>query len=301
MIRAICAGECMVELRGGRSALYERSFAGDVYNTAVYLKRSDPAINVEFCTATGEDPLSQDMRDSWKHEGIQTSLAYRVAGHMPGLYLIEIDPNGERTFYYWRRHSAATLWWQRLQAHGAGSVLGGADLIYFSGISLAILSEADRHAFLAELHGLRNMRERIAFDPNLRATLWPSLERARAATEEAVSVSGIVLPSCEDMDTLYGPTSPAVHTERLMSLGALEVALTAGVGGCWLHGNALIHVPQMAPATACDTSGAGDSFNGAYLAARLNGQQPVRAATAGLQLASLVVTHRGAIIPKHLT
>jgi len=47
-----------------------------------------------------------------------------------------------------------------------------------------------------------------------------------------------------------------------------------------------------------DTSGAGDSFNGAYLAARLRGAEPPEAARAGLALAARVVGHAGAVIPR---
>lgn len=47
-----------------------------------------------------------------------------------------------------------------------------------------------------------------------------------------------------------------------------------------------------------DTSGAGDSFNGAYLAARLKGKPPLEAAKAGLDMAAKVVAQPGAIIPR---
>ena len=49
--------------------------------------------------------------------------------------------------------------------------------------------------------------------------------------------------------------------------------------------------------TVVDTSGAGDSFNGAYLAARLKGRTPSEAAREGLALAAKVVAQPGAIIP----
>ena len=39
MIRAYCVGECMVELRSAGDGLLRQGFAGDSYNTAIYLKR----------------------------------------------------------------------------------------------------------------------------------------------------------------------------------------------------------------------------------------------------------------------
>ena len=56
-MRAICIGECMVELRPAGEALYRRGFAGDVDTTAVYLKCSAPALDVQFATVTGADSL----------------------------------------------------------------------------------------------------------------------------------------------------------------------------------------------------------------------------------------------------
>ena len=62
-------------------------------------------------------------------------------------------------------------------------------------------------------------------------------------------------------------------------------------------GQALLEVPTVAVAQVVDTTAAGDSFAGAYLAARLGGQSAQAAALAGNRLAARVVQHRGAIIP----
>ena len=42
MTRVIAIGECMVELSAAGDGLLRRRFAGDAYNTAVYLKRARP-------------------------------------------------------------------------------------------------------------------------------------------------------------------------------------------------------------------------------------------------------------------
>ena len=77
-----------------------------------------------------------------------------------------------------------------------------------------------------------------------------------------------------------------------------EIALTCDVDGCRLRAsNQSMALPARA-VQVVDTSGAGDSFNGAYLAARLRGLTALEAATAGMLLASRVVSLPGAIIPR---
>src|ERR1700761_297876 len=115
-MRVVCIGECMVELRQTAPGLYARSFAGDAYNTAVYLKRSAPAADVSLLTATGAGGMSAAMRAAWAGEGIDDGLAYTVDGAEPGLYMIELDAAGERSFRYWRSTSPAKQWLRLLLA-----------------------------------------------------------------------------------------------------------------------------------------------------------------------------------------
>lgn len=293
MTRAICIGECMVELRPAGGGLLAQGYAGDAYNTAVYLKRSSPALDVKFATVTGTDPLSVGMRAAWAAEGVGSDYAWTAPDRQPGLYLIETDAAGERCFHYWRGESAAKGWLQAVSANGGADLLAQADLIYLSGISLAILSEADRGTALELMRALKD-RVRLAFDPNYRPALWPTLAVAGDIIAEAGSVADIVLPSQEDLQRLYGVAEPEAQADLLKSWGVTEGAITTGPGRCILVQGDWVEGP--AATAIVDTSGAGDSFNGAYLAARLRGDPPPAAAAAGLALAAHVVGQRGAII-----
>src|SRR5580698_5891798 len=174
MTTLISIGECMVEFSPAGPDLMARSFAGDAYNTAVYFKRAAPQAQVQFLTAVGDDPLSEAMRGAWRAAGIGDDLAFTVPGRRPAIYLIETDAAGDRRFHYWRGESAARGWFTALQAAGGAAVLASADLVYVSGISLAILPEDQRADAISLLAG-RPEDVRLAFDPNLRPVLWSSI------------------------------------------------------------------------------------------------------------------------------
>jgi 2-dehydro-3-deoxygluconokinase len=295
--RVVCIGECMVELRATGANSFARAYSGDVYNTAVYLKRSLPNAWVQFLTATGDDAMSGAMRQAWQAEGIDDALAFTVSGGSPGLYLIENDARGERRFQYWRSHSAARRWLTLLRDQDE-TVLRGADIVYLSGITLAILGPAERAGAIELLRRLRPHVGGIAFDPNIRLTLWETRQAAETTLQGALSIADIALPSTEDAGLLLRIDDPVAQMNRLQGFGAREIALTLGADGC-LVAEGAVHSRLPAPVVdvITDTSGAGDAFNGAYLASRLRGASVVEAAQSGLLLGSRVVTHAGAVVP----
>lgn len=296
MTRIVCIGECMVELRAVSANRFERSFAGDAYNTAVYLKRSFPSAHVQFLTATGDDSMSSHMRAAWQAQGIDAALSFTAKGGTPGLYFIETNAQGERSFQYWRSHSAARRWLALLRDQGE-SVLWGADIIYFSGISLAILSTEERSAALELLKRLRSHIGRIAFDPNVRLLLWETPQIAAATICPAISTCDILLPSTEDLSLLLNTDRPMEQLAMLKQMGVREVALTLGAEGCTIvDDDVCLQLKSPAVERVVDTSGAGDAFNGAYLANRLKGSTPAQAAAAALRIASRVVTQAGALV-----
>jgi 2-dehydro-3-deoxygluconokinase len=295
MTSAISIGECMVELRPVDDGHLKRGFAGDAYNTAVYLKRSAPEIDVAFLTATGDESLSDAMVATWRSEGISDRLTFRIPGERPALYLIETNAKGDRKFHYWRSETPAKEWLRLLLAAGGADVLNKADLVYVSGISLAILSYADRQAAI-ELLGM--LKTRVAFDPNIRPALWKSMDEARHTFEAMVKIAAIVLPSRQDYQLMYNMDDPRQQIEFTAGLTKGEIALTCDEDGVLLRvGESIVALPTLA-VKVVDTSGAGDSFNGAYLAARLKGHDPQNAAQQGLGMAAKVVAQPGAIIPR---
>ena len=300
MTRLVCIGECMLELSGALSDAPSLGFGGDTLNTAVYAARTAAgAIEVAYATALGDDPFSDHMLAGWRSERLATDLVRRLPGRLPGFYAIETDAAGERRFFYWREQAAVrSLLVPEAEGRALLARITAADLVYFSGITLAILDAAQRRRLLAALDEARGRGLQVAYDSNVRPALWPDLATAAAACAAAAATADIALVSFDDEKRLAGDADPAATAARLAGLGADEVVVKRGEGGVVVHHEGASTAVPAEPAPAVvDTTAAGDSFNGAYLARRLLGADPVTAARAGVRLASHVVRHRGALIP----
>lgn len=294
--RVLAIGECMVEMAPRGDGAYTRNFAGDTFNTAWYLRRLLPeAWSVDYCSAVGEDRISDHMLAFMQQAGIGTDSVGRISGRTVGLYMIELD-NGERSFSYWRGQSAAKLLARDRDVLSAA--LARTDVALFSGITLAILSEEDRRNLLDALAEARRRGTRVAFDPNMRLRLWPDVAVMCAAVAEAAEVADIVLPSFDEDGQYYGETSPLETIARYRSAGASTIVVKNGVGRIHAEGReegVVTFDPQPAVAVV-DTTAAGDSFNAGFLSARLSGASLGDAIGGGAQVAAQVIGKRGALV-----
>jgi 2-dehydro-3-deoxygluconokinase len=293
--RFVSIGECMIELSGGAERQYRLGFAGDTLNTIWYARALLPeGWMADYATALGDDSFSAEIRKFLTENGIGTGHIQTIAGRRPGLYMIR-QVDGDRHFTYWRETSAA-----RLVADDEAALAAAfrdADLIYFSGISLAILAPRARGRLLKAIVRARDAGARIAFDPNARPALWKSLPVMGAVATVAATLADIVLPTFPDEQPVFGDASAEATAARYLALGVSEVvvkdgALPAVIGTA----EGFAEVAPEPGAKVVDPTGAGDSFNGAYLAARLAGRTPLEAARAAHKVARVVIGHPGALV-----
>ena len=296
MPRFVSVGECMIEMSGGEDGTYRLGYAGDTLNTAWYARARLPKDwDVDYVTALGDDMYSAQMRDFLEKNGLGTSRIQTIENRRPGLYLIH-QAHGDRHFTYWRGQSAAKQLADDTDALNAA--LAGADIAYFSGISLAILNSRARGHLMKALHLARESGARIAFDPNERPVLWTSPEVMASTITAGAILADIVLPTFPDEQALFGDASPEAVAERYMSAGAEEVVVKNGAEPAFVASReSQGWVAPKPGAKSVDPTGAGDSFNGAYLAARAEGATPLEAAEKAHALAAIVIGHKGALVP----
>jgi sugar/nucleoside kinase (ribokinase family) len=178
MTKVACIGECMIELKQAQGGLYSRGYGGDTLNTANYLARL--GADVDYITALGDDPMSEEMLAGWAAEGVGTSQVLRLPGKLPGIYMIQTDDAGERRFFHWRENSAARSLMDRPETGDVLRSLASYDLVYLSAITLSLYSESGRRQLIAALRSAREAGARVPFDTNFRIRGWPDLDIARA-------------------------------------------------------------------------------------------------------------------------
>src|SRR5258708_28079162 len=215
MTRVACIGECMIELKQAKGGLYSLGYGGDTLNTAVYLARL--GVDVDYITALGDDALSDEMIAGWTAEGIGTKRVARLAGKLPGLYMIQTDDKGERQFFHWRESAAARSLMELPETEDILNSLATYDVVYLSAITLSILSEDGRGRLMTALKRARLLGTRFAFDTNFRARGWPDLNIARSVFSDAFEAADIGLDSTEDLLPLYPGEGNATLMARISS------------------------------------------------------------------------------------
>jgi len=286
-------GEAMIELSmaGDTAAV---GVAGDTLNTAIYLKRSAPGFQVDYVTRLGTDAFSDRIADFIGAEGIGTQSIKRDPKGTPGLYAIATDDSGERSFTYWRDSAAARMTFMT-DSGPDFAVLAQYDVIYLSGITMAILSPTTRAGLMRFLQTFRDAGGRVCYDSNYRPRLWEDAQTARSSNDAMWRLTDIALPSIDDEHTISGETPEAI-ARRFVDMGRTGALKRGESGPLCLKTGTSYDFPVAE--NVVDTTAAGDSFNGGYLAASLMGASQVNALRAGHDLAAQVIGHKGAILPK---
>jgi len=295
---AVCVGEVMIELSRGGDGRFSFACAGDTFNTAVYLARA--GADAALATALGQDPYSDGILALLAAEGVSSAAVLRVAGRLPGICLVDPDPAGKQHFSFWREEAPARALFELPEWNRVAASLAGAKLIYFSGITLSLYSNIGLGRFLAVIEVARQNGAKVAFDANFRPRDWRGdLSRARTVVMEALKRVDIALPTYDDEAVLWGDPSPETTVERLQAFGIAEIVVKNGPNSALvaaLGQREFVPVPEVV--VPVDPRAAGDSFNAAYLAARLLGNAPDVAAAAAHRQAAEKIRHRGAIMPR---
>jgi 2-dehydro-3-deoxygluconokinase len=262
---------------------------GDTSNAIIAAARSGASTG--YISAVGDDSFGRSFIDLWKREGVDVTGVKRDTAAHTGIYFISHGPDGHE-FSYMRAGSAAACMTTGDLPTG---LIKKAKVLHVSGISQAISASAADMVFdainLARASGIT-----VSYDTNLRPRLWP-LARAQAVTNAAMALSDIALPGLDDARQLTGLQDRDAIADFYLSRGSRIVAMTLGKEGALVATHQERRIVPSITVDAIDATGAGDCFDGAFLAEWVRTSDPFAAAAYATVAAALSTTGYGAVAP----
>jgi 2-dehydro-3-deoxygluconokinase len=287
----VALGEAMVEFNqtNADARTYLQGFGGDTSNALIAAVRQ--GAKGGYITKLGDDELGRMLLRLWHHEKIDTAGVAIDATAPTGIYFVSHGKDGH-TFSYLRAGSAAS---HMQPSDVPAELIQHAHFLHVSGISQAISASATETVF----HAIRIAREagvKVAYDPNLRLKLWP-LDRAREVILATIPQVDYFLPSLDEVRLVFSLDDPAAILDRCHQQGAPAVVLKLGKDGSWVSEGATRTRIAAYTVAAVDATGAGDCFDGSFLARLATGDDAVSAARWASAAAALTTTGYGAVAP----
>ena len=286
----LAIGEALVELNQPKEgAPFVQGFGGDTSNAMIAAARL--GADAAYFTAVGADRFGQALTELWLKEGVDASRIVVNGGAHTGLYFVTHGADGHE-FSYMRAGSAAS---RISEADLPDGRIRATKILHVSGISQAISSSAADAAFAA-IDIARDAKRLVSYDPNFRLKLWP-LRRARAVIHEAMRSCDIALPGLDDGQALTGRSDADAIVDFYLRLGAPVVVLKLGKEGAIVATMRRRERIAGYSVAAVDATGAGDCFDGAFLAEYVERGDPFAAARFANVAAALSTLGYGAVAP----
>jgi 2-dehydro-3-deoxygluconokinase len=288
----VCLGEPLIEFnrpREGDGRTWLQGFGGDSQNVAIAAARQGAAAG--YLTSLGQDWMGDAFLALWQSEGIDASRVSRHPSAPTGVSFVTHSEAGHK-FDYLRKNSAASL---MTPASLAADYIAGARFFHLSAIGQAI-SDSARQTCDAAISAARAAGVKVSYDTNLRLRLW-DLDTARRTIDATIARCDVALPSLDDSQQLTGLSEPDAIADYYLKLGAPLVALKMAADGC------LIATPRKRFGLAAhrvksvDATGAGDTFDGAFLTRLMAGDDLETAGRYANVAAALSTRGYGAVMP----
>ena len=290
ILDVLCLGEPLLEfnqIKEGNKKTYSYGYGGDTSNTAISIARQ--GMSVGFISKVGKDQFGWELLELWKREKVDYSHVSIHPEAPTGIYFVTHDADGHH-FTYYRSGSAAC---QMTPLDLPKDDLSQTRILHLSAITQAISVSSCETAFAAIFQARKN-GVKVSYDTNLRLKLW-SLDRARDVINRTVPMCDVIMPSLEEATSLTGLVDPEEITDYFFELGAKLVVLKQGSHGARVSdGKENLNIPGH-KVKAIDATGAGDTFDGAFLSEWIRKDDPFSAAEYANAAAALSTTNYGAV------
>ena len=279
----LCLGETLVDLfceRPVESFAQADAFVphsgGAPANAAVVATRC--GARASLGSGVGDDPWGRWLRDRLKAEGVGLDWFSSVPGLRTPLAFVVVNERAEPDFAIYGDDIEAGLLSleERLE-----EAIARHDAVLIG--SNTLLGARERELTLRARELALGAGKALYFDPNVRTARWRDPGEAVRIVGDALPGAALLKVNRAEAELLTGEPDPGTAAERLVAMGAELVAVTLGPDGALLRGAARAEVPG-SPASAVDTTGAGDVVTGVLVAALTTGADP--AASLGVAVAS---------------
>jgi sugar/nucleoside kinase (ribokinase family) len=257
-------------------------------NTAVALARL--GANVSMMGAVGDDGYGRWVLEDLSKEGVDIQGVQLTKDYFTSMVMALIEPNGERLIVVWPPEGGADL--QFKMGANQENQIKAADWLHVSGINLRpspAQVEILRGMEIAKKAGLT-----ISYDLNLRIENWGLDNNKRTAVERAIELSDIVLGNAEEeMMPLTNESTAELAAQKICDKQRIVIARQGEAGATVTNPNEIFQSPAF-PMQVVDTLGAGDAFNGGFIAGHLAGLNLRKSVIWGNAVAALKIGKSGA-------
>ncbi len=302
MIDVTALGEVLIDFTdagtsAGGQKLFERNPGGAPANVLVALQRLGRSTAV--IGKVGDDMHGAFLRQTLQDNGVDTRNLISDPNTFTTLAFVALSPSGERTFSFARKPGADT----RLTSGEVDRALIEESRVFHTG-SLSLTDEPARSATLVALARAKAAGCICSYDPNYRASLWPSEAAAVERMRSVVEHMDVVKISAEECVLLTGESDAEKAAAAILEKGPSIVVVTLDAEGAYVATREGGRIVPSFRAVAVDTTGAGDSFWGGFLCALVESEKrPVDVTLEeaagfvrfGNAVASLCVRGRGGI------
>lgn len=230
-------------------------------NVAVALKNL--GIEASFIGQVGDDYYGRFLKSVLDDKGVDTQGLILNPMYPTSLAIVSLGQGGERSFSFYRKNGAdVSVAFNPLFQNK----IDEADAFHCGSVSLS--DEPARSATLDMLKYAHHQGKLVSFDVNLRALLWNDLYEAKTMIEKSLPFVDILKVSEEELVFLKDDKQEEDALSALIKDHPIPMVLVTygDKGSAVYYQNKLIKVPAF-KVDSIDTTGAGDAFFGAFLAA----------------------------------
>ncbi|MDE3955284.1 aminoimidazole riboside kinase [Glaesserella parasuis] len=257
MSRIWVLGDAVVDLIPDGDNHYLRCAGGAPANVAVGVSRL--GVEAGFIGRVGNDPLGKFMQQTLQAEKVSTEQMILDPQQRTSTVIVGLD-QGERSFTFMVNPSAD----QFLEVNDLPNFQQGE---WLHCCSIALINDPSRSTTIEAIRRVKQAGGFVSFDPNLRESLWSSLDEMKKVVNSVVAMADVLKFSEEELILLTNTTNLEDATKEVTSLYPEKlIIITLGKDGAIYHLNGKSQVVASKALKPVDTTGAGDAFVSGLLA-----------------------------------